>query len=420
MTTDTAAAVAVLGSDSIDADTLDRIAGDAALEFLIDRVMALPVAEHRSIATIVSLSPEAELSIRRDLAEHYLLTQGRSSPDGRFHTLSAWITVERLNLHLRRVLSEHFPNVDAGQVAIAASPADIVRATGHVPLSHRPVIHTPGWRHVTVERKELAEQSCRLDAVNRVRTTIGRLRLSPQQTVGDLLREHPTFDEDVRDKVKGLLPSEMVYDPGGLCILTFRLARAEVIRLLAGAAHESQLPVRVDFSKAHDSPMQTEWLIQAYGALPPLQDTPVSEPARARLPEGWPAGELHAAARAEGPSHIEPVTQRLAWAERLARVEAERRLWLQLEALPWKQKTVGHFLAAHPEGQRAVEALEALILETPSPSPRESDVPSDRASESSATDGTAEARLRISLPMVAETLRAFDNGKDAARSGSAP
>jgi hypothetical protein len=218
-------------------------------------------------------------------------------------------------------------------------------------------------------------------------------------TIEDLMREHAAFDEAVGRLVKGMIPAEMTHDSTGLCVMAFRVERADVIRLLARAAHEAKLTARVDFSQAHDGQLQTAWDIRACGLLPPaagdavdVATTPV------RLPDGWPGGYLEASGRAEAPARVMSPPERQAWAERIARVEAGRRLWLQVEALSWEGASVGHLITSHPRGQRIVESVNQLIEQVPT-----------AMGQGDGGAGAVEVHLRVSLPMVAETLRTFES-----------
>ncbi len=352
---------------AIDPARLIPAVRDLALERLIDRVLSLPVDAKRTVATLVCLHPEAEIMIRRTVIARHTAVPAKLDASGRGLEVTVSLTLDEMNDVLRQVMTTHFPDVDARRVQIDPSFREGILARGRLPLDHVIDLDIPGWRHVSAARLAMVEEACRLDARYRVLDILARLRLTAHQSVRDLLQESPAFRESVERRIDAMVPDHVEQDVGGFCVLELRLERADVLRLLINAANEARLPEDLDFSRVNDARFRSTWVIRAYGVLPPGERfgaDALADVAPA-LPPGWPREVLSASARASAPDTIAEPGARRQMAERLARFEARRRLWLAIEALPWVEgATVGEMLASRNPSPAFADLLERDFFET--------------------------------------------------------
>ena len=94
------------------ASAKDVQATDAAVEALIDRVLGAQTASGVSLSSVVSSSTEAELALRRKIAELAHLSSPRWMPDGTVE-VDAWATATDLAVILTSAVAPHLPQSNA-------------------------------------------------------------------------------------------------------------------------------------------------------------------------------------------------------------------------------------------------------------------------------------------------------------------
>ncbi len=123
------------------------------------------------------------------------------------------------------------------------------------------------------------------------------------------------------------------------------------------------------------------------------------KPATKRVQEAerpeWSDQFLLTQGSGRAPADVTDPAARRAWAERAARIEANRQLWMQIEELPWSDaETIGMRLAKDRKVASATVGLHRFVVDAGAPL--------------QAPDGTVTVTVGIHLRIVWRTLSALD------------
>jgi len=332
---------------------------DAAIEALIDRVLSVRVAAGPAVSTLVSHSTEAELALRRQVAERCHRSDPRTMPDGSTE-VDAWIITCDLAKILTSVVAPHVPQLDAHLFRLDPTREGYLLATGSGWPSSG--VATPGWRHLSPQEFRLAQVAATADA--RVGLRAELLAILPD--------DGQTLPCTIERLVLQARPGTPVFEPCGVCRVSVELSRAKLAE--ATTSSRSASPDR----------------ITAIGlaVAPPRVSGRAITSTSGSAPE-WRQHTLTAHAIGKAPDQAGDTDARRQLATTAARLEAARRLWLQIEALPLPEgDTVGQRLPANP---RLVTQIEKACVITASPTATE--------------DGSIRVELAVPLTTVWRLLQ---------------
>ena len=292
-------------------------AADAAVETLIDHVLSLHVAAGPTVSTLVSPSAEAELALRRQLAERCRHSDPRTMPDGSTE-IDAWIIASDLARILTSAVAPHVPQWEAGLFRLSPTQEGYLIATGRDSPSAGATV--PGWRHLSQQELTLTQAAATIDARTHLQAQLHAFRLDNKQTLA------PT----IKQLVLQATPSPPLFEPSGVCRVLIQLRRAALEE-----ATQSDL-----------SALPRTFKAAGFAVPPPGVSSRRGLPDVGSAPE-WTSRTLTAHATGKGPDDADPTVRELTTAA--AHLEASRQLWLQIEALPLPAgDTVGQRVLAQP------------------------------------------------------------------------
>ena len=313
-------------------------AADAAIEALIDRVLSVRVAAGPAVSVLVSHSTEAELALRRQVAERCHHSDPRTMPDGSTE-VDAWIITSDLAGILTSAVAPHVPRLDADLFRLDPTREGYLIATGSGWPSSG--VTTPGWRHLSPQDFRLARAAATADA--RVGLRVELLAILP---------DGQTLARTIERLVLQAKPGAPVFEPCGVCRVSVELSRAKLAETTKSS--RSAFPGR----------------ITAIGlAVAPPRVSGRAIPSTSGQAPEWSERTLTARAIGKAPDQAGDTDARRQLATTAARLEAARRLWLQIEVLPLPEgDTVSQRLPANP---RLVTQIENAFVVTASPAATE-------------------------------------------------
>jgi hypothetical protein len=195
--------------------------------------------------------------------------------------------------------------------------------------------------------------------------------LSGRRTIGQLWDRYPAFRRALYDAAGQLPLPEPVLEPTGLCVQTCTLNADRLVAMLDQARQriDEKMTIQLDLSRAVRARFPQPITIQGVGIAPPscpetVDLAPVAVDSR---PE-WAARFLNAQATGQAPASVTDEETRRTLAVRAARIEASRRLWLDLEQLTLPDgETVGARLARRSDRAQTVAAVNQMIFSMSKP-----------------------------------------------------
>jgi len=348
--------------------TLAQRAGDAAVQELIDQVMHLRLATGQAVSTLLAPSAAGERALWEMILARHQASRAHHLADGGVE-VDAWLPAAAVIASLREIAAAQLPRVDRNSLALSPAAGPIIVATGRYHDDGRPRDRHPGWRHCDARQVALAESAAEIDLRAALFDRLARLRLSRLRTVGDLMRRHPRFADAVRRRIHNVASAEPVLEPVGLCRRTAAISRADVITLLARAATESAEPIDVDFSRLTDPAFEDPLAASGFAVAPsPGALSGMAAWATESPRPAWADQLLTAQSTGQAPADVGDEQTRRELAARAARIEATRRLWMKIEALPLPQGgTIATLLADDPDAVQAFAAVDDAVFPTGTP-----------------------------------------------------
>ncbi len=351
------------------ASPVDR-ASDQATAELVEQVLAARVAAGgalRTIGSLVAATPQAEIALRQALREAMETSPPRRLPDGRFE-VDARLAAARLVEALRKVLSEHAADAAPESIALAAgSPATFaVSAVAGPGDASRP--RPRGWRHCHDRQIDLAVRAATVDARGRLARQIAALQAGPL-LLGSLAADAPQAARTLAGRIDALPADPPVFEPAGVCRTRVRLSGEGLADLLATLAGQAPEPWAGRLRNLRLPEGRSELVAEGFAVAPPgalpgevaVDEAPDSSAAGREAPE-WVGRTLTARAVGRAPPGVDDPAEARELAVRAARIEARRRLWLQVDSLPLDGgRTIGSFLEDHPEAAAALAVLDRRI-----------------------------------------------------------
>ena len=337
----------------------------------MDAALALKLTDGTSVAELWSGAPAAEESLRRKLLQERQLSKARRAADGAIEA-DASVPMSRAGALVHEITTRFIKNRGGATVELRPSDRAALTATGRwqglPPTPAGPI----GWRHCDARQLAQVAAAARIDARQHLLDALGSWRMSASQRLGDLWALRPDFRQAI-EKLSDSLPlGEPTFEPAGLCRLTVRIQRADVVKLLAMAGKACTESIDADLSSAIDPDGKETLDLEGFAVAPPFapQGRKHDQSAKdATTRPDWADRALSTKVPGRSPEQIADASERLRMATAAATVEAKRRLWLQIEKLLLPSgKTVGDLLAKHRTSPAVTAINEAFSVET-SPGP---------------------------------------------------
>jgi len=335
------AAVAQPPTDPPRADGRDakvEAAADAAFQDLADRVLTLRLSAPLTVAGLLVAEPEVEYWLRQSLFEARQVSDARTLPHGVVE-VEVRVPADVAAELVRRLAERYLPGTEVSALLADRFAEDLV-AVGRTAEAHRPSAPA-GWRHCDARRLALAAAAARIDLRQRLLARVEPWLLSPVHTVGRLFVAHPELRDAAGKSLDRLKLPEPVFEPWGVCHLTAKLPRSVIVEWLMTAARLCEPAIEEDLARAVDPDGEDPLVVDGYAVAPPASAvTPMSSEADPR--PDWTARTL-----------IIPAPHR---------IEALRRIWLEIERLTCTPgMTLADLLEAQDEPAVAMAAIEAAI-----------------------------------------------------------
>lgn len=346
------------------AQTLEMRAGDAAVQELIEKVLAVRVASGRSLSSELAPVPPVERELRDRIAAGCRRGAPRPLPDGST-AVDASLEPSALTAMLREAISAQLPKADPARWAVDAATVVLV-GTGVAADDGQSRDARPGWRHCTPSQIAAATRAAELDLHEKLRSRLAPLQFPGGQRLGDLFALHMVFDEAVRRQIAGVKAGSALLTPGGLCIRSVRLTRREIIRLLTQATDESPERIGADPRQLTDAGFDDPMIVDGYAVAPPSEPSrPAAGGTAAPERPAWAERFLTARGTGQSPPEVGDREQRRALASRVARMEATLQIWREVDALPLPGgTTIGETAARHPDLAAAIQGAAVAIVPT--------------------------------------------------------
>lgn len=368
------------------ASLIDR-AADLAGQKLLDRVMAARLSNGLTLSALLAPVPQAELAFREAvLAAAERIALHSRSADGAMVRIS--ITTERLEELLRGILAEHVPAVKPETIELAP-PVTLLVVSAGPPGWGSPSDAPVAWRHCSARQIALAGAAAVADLQRRLLNSLQRLALGDDETLGQLGVRQPEFIEAVEAGISTLVPDSIELETSGVARATLQLSAGRIEDLLARSAARVQLRRRVNWNQIINSGLWDGLRVEGYGVAPPVfaMADADAESSKQRPVPAWVGRTLFAKASGQAPTDAGDEDVRRELATQAARVEAARRLWIEIENLRLPDGgQVRDRLLRDPAAAAAVDA--AVVPAT--------------APEYDAATGTAQVQLGIPLAVVWE------------------
>lgn len=319
-------------------DAKVEAAADAAFQDLADRVLTLRLSAPLTVAGLLVAEPEVESWLRQSLFEARQVSDAHALPDGVVE-VEVRVPADAAADLVRSLAERYLPGTEVSAL-LADRFAEDMMAVGRTAEAPRPSAPA-GWRHCSARQLELAAAAARIDLRQRLLARVEPWLLSPVHTVGRLFVAHPELRDAAGKSFDRLNLPEPVFEPWGVCRLTAKLPRAVVVEWLTTAARLCEPAIEEDLSRAVDPDGEDPLVVDGYAVAPPTSAiTPM-------------------------PSEADP---RPDWVDRTLsiqaphRIEALRRIWLEIERLACTPgMTLADLLEAQDEPAVAMGAIEAAI-----------------------------------------------------------
>lgn len=338
---------------------LDRAADDA-MQNLYDTISSMSVIADnttRPIATLLSISPQAEQRVRQAVLAHKLIGRPRPISSG---VIAVEVSVEspRLIEALQTALADETSN-RSQQISIAeATP--VVLATGYAAEDGLSRDSRPGWRHCTPEIIDLCRKAAERDLRQRLLGWLLRVPLANGTTVAQLARQDDRINRALRLQIDRIMGSEFSFEPTGVCILTCTVSSEQLTALLRAALTAGELNLAGNLRPA--VAFEPAMSVQGFSLIPPQPRIGHAKSGRGPRP-AWAGTTLTKTASASAPSEMNNTVTRKELAIRAARIEAKRQLWKELEALPMPDgRSVGVYLSRHADRDSLAFTIDAALL----------------------------------------------------------
>lgn len=355
--------------------TAEQRAADDAFQKLVDEIMDLPLAGNHTVAGLLGIVPHAEIWLRTTLLTKRQNGQARRESGNM--EVDNWIPMPQIAELLRDLVGKYMPMADPSIAELKPSNRSTAFATG-VAADHPVNATAPvGWRHCSEHQLAMVRAAAQIDFRRTFMDRLAQWNLSPQETVGDLWDRFPGFFRQVQRRVEAIHPGDPVFEAAGTCRYSMKLSRQDLVNLLVKAADDTDENIESDLTRAVDPEYNDPLVLDGLAVAPPS-----AAPVEISSPE-WSADHrppwfneiLNVKVTGRPPSSSTAREERRQMAVNLARLEAKRQLWLQVESLKLPGGgTVGGIIEQSPRRAQIVTAIENAMQPTHVPVFDEQDI----------------------------------------------
>ncbi|MGQ9649253.1 MAG: hypothetical protein ACUVXJ_04010 [Phycisphaerae bacterium] len=349
----------------------DRAADDS-FEHLFEEVGKLRLNTGQELRFVLGRSADDELAVRSVLRQ----TCQSWHPYRHFRGLlevDAWMPISALDQTLEGLVQKRLRTVGGpAQMTItwAKSNPPAVLATGQYLPSSSLTNGQLGWRHCGPWQMALAEKAAAVDARAAMLVRMGYCKLSDGHELGFVLHREKKLSLAVSRLLNQAPVGKTLFEPTGVCRVTMKLTRPDLLKLLQDASRAVEGFGRSELFKSADFPVADDIEAEGYAvapSVPGMYRPPIKKGSEPPRPD-WADRFLVVQGAGRAPSDTTDEASRAGWAERAARIEALRQLWMQIEDLPLDDgETVGLRMQKDPRLVSAMSGLDRFIASTGRP-----------------------------------------------------
>lgn len=339
---------------------------DDSFEHLFEEVGKLRLNTGQELRCVLGRSADDELAVRSALRQKCQSWHPYRHARGLLE-VDAWLPVSALDRTLEDLIQNRLRNANGPPdmtITWAKSNPPAVLATGRYLPSSSLVNEQLGWRHCSPWQTALAQKAAAADARAAMLVRMGYCKLPDGRELGFILHREKKLKVAVNSLLKEAPAGEAVFDPTGVCRVTMKLTQPELLRLLQDAGRAVDGFERSELFKSVDFPATDNLEAEGYAVTPPVPSAykpPLKKGTEPPRPD-WADRFLVVQGAGRAPSDATNDTGATDWAERAARIEAHRQLWMQIEDLPLDDgETVGLRMQKNPGLVFAMSGLDRFI-----------------------------------------------------------
>lgn len=247
----------------------------------------------------------------------------------------------------------------------------------------------------------MAKEAATADARVALLDRIGYLPVDGKKQLGYLLQSDHSLQQSLRQLLRQAPVDMPILEPTGVCRARVELSQGEILRLLQEVAKATDGRISPEALRPSDpASLPASFAAEGFAVAPPMPSMYVPPRKRDRNsePPEWAERFLVVQGGGRAPVDMQNEPSRRTWAERAARIEACRQLWLQIEDLPLAEgETVGIRLSRDLKVAAVLAGLDRFIAETGVPVQAE--------------DGTTTVSVGVHLQIVWRMLSGLDQSR---------
>jgi hypothetical protein len=376
---------------------------DDALQELFQEVGRLRLTTGQPLGAVLARSATDEEAVRLAILEKHRAWRAYRQSRGELE-VDAWLSVSDLSTILADIVQYRFKSSRLSlpvNVTWARSNPPAIPATGRYLPTTGLKDESAGWRHCSPRQVAMAKQAAVSDARVAILDRIARCPVAGKRELGFVLQSDRSIQQELRELLRQAPVDEPTLEPTGVCRAKVELAQAEVLRLLQEAAKATDGRVRREQLKPSDpASLPPVFSAEGFAVAPPAPSMYAPPRKRGRDPEQpeWAGRFLVVQGGGRAPVDMQDQPGRRAWAERAARIEASRQIWMQIEDLPLPQgETIGIRLSRDFKVASVLAGLDRFIAQTGAPVVAE--------------DGTTTVSVGVHLQIVWRMLSGLDQSR---------
>lgn len=378
---------------------------DDALDRLFYEAGQLRLTTGQTLDDLLARSAGDERSVRLAIAERHQVWRTNRQTRGEFE-LDTWMPISKISDVLGRIVQQRLKDRSIQTpfaVSWARSTPPAVLATGRYLPATGATAAQAGWRHCTTWQIDMARAAAAVDAQAAMLERLAHCRVGENGLLGFLLQRDSRFRAALAQRLRQVKLSEAVLEPAGICRVCATLDQTEIPGLLLQAAEETDGRIRpemVRLSEASTASAPASLTADGFSVAPPVPS--MFAPPSRRSPEAprpeWADRFLVIQGTGKAPADVGDEVAKRTWAERAARIEANRYLWMQIEDLPLSDnETIASRLSNTPKATSLLTNIDKFITAAGSPMQAE--------------DGTVTVSLGIHLYTVWRTVSILDEAR---------
>lgn len=350
--------------------TTEQRASDQAFQHLIDEVMAVRLAGGWTVGGLLSVVPDADRGLRESILSARQESRARRL-SGDIAEIEVSLSTERLAEMLQDIAARFFPKADRAVFEFESRRGSSITGVGRLADDAAIATSPVGWRHCDERQLNLVQAAAETDFRQHLMERVGQWRLTPTQTVGQLWGRFPAFRQAATRRVQAIKLPKPIFEPTGVCRVSNEIGRTGVLEVLVKGAEDSGDAIEVDLTRAVDPEFQDPLILDGFAVTPPVAPVEAAgvDADGGRGHPDWIGGTLSVTIVGQPPANITSQEARRKLAVNIAKIEAKRQLWLQIEQLPLPGSiTVAGLLEYVGRPPQALTSIESTIQSAGTPS----------------------------------------------------